>query len=81
MEGYKNLTTYILVTVICDLEEAANMLLTFCQMESYLLSKQIIALKEKFVKEGGRDESTPLFVVCPKAKALLLFCTGGRRGS
>lgn len=38
-------------------EEAANMLLTFCQMESFLLSKQIAALKEKFIKEGGFREN------------------------
>ena len=38
-------------------EEAANMMLTFCQMESYLLSRQIAALKEKFVKEGGFREN------------------------
>jgi len=40
-----------------DPEEAANMMLTFCQMESYLLSRQITALKEKFVKEGGFREN------------------------
>lgn len=40
-----------------DPEEAANMLLTFCQMESYLLTKQIAALKEKFVAEGGFREN------------------------
>lgn len=40
-----------------DPEEAANMMLTFCQMESYLLSRQIAALKEKFVKEGGFRET------------------------
>ncbi|MBI2326755.1 four helix bundle protein [Candidatus Curtissbacteria bacterium] len=40
-----------------DPEEAANMLLTFCQMESYLLSRQIEALKDKFVKEGGFREN------------------------
>lgn len=40
-----------------DPEEAANMLLTFCQMESYLLSRQIAALKEKFIKEGGFREN------------------------
>lgn len=40
-----------------DPEEAANMMLTFCQMETYLLSKQIAALKEKFVKEGGFREN------------------------
>lgn len=38
-------------------EEATNMLLTFCQMESYLLKRQIDALKEKFVKEGGFREN------------------------
>lgn len=37
-------------------EEAANLLLTFCQMETYLLSKQLAALKEKFIKEGGFRE-------------------------
>ncbi len=40
-----------------DPEEAANMLLTFCQMETYLLSRQIAALKEKFVKVGGFREN------------------------
>lgn len=40
-----------------DPEEAANMMLTFCQMESYLLTKQIAALKEKFVREGGFREN------------------------
>lgn len=38
-------------------EEAANMLLTFCQMETFLLRKQIDALTEKFVKEGGFREN------------------------
>lgn len=38
-------------------EEAANMLLTFCQMETYLLNRQIEALKNKFVKEGGFRET------------------------
>ena len=40
-----------------DPEEAANLLLTFCQMETYLLSRQIAALKEKFVAEGGFREN------------------------
>ena len=40
-----------------DPEEATNMLLTFCQMETYLLTRQIAALKEKFVKEGGFREN------------------------
>jgi four helix bundle suffix protein len=38
-------------------EEAANMILTFCQMESYLLSRQTVALKEKFVRVGGFREN------------------------
>ncbi len=37
-------------------EETANTLLTFCQMESYLLDKQIDSLKAKFIREGGRRE-------------------------
>lgn len=38
-------------------EEAANMLLTFCQLESFLLKRQIEVLKEKFVREGGFREN------------------------
>lgn len=38
-------------------EEAANLLLTFCQMEGYLLKRQIQALTEKFAKEGGFREN------------------------
>src|SRR3990167_1024247 len=40
-----------------DPEKAANMLLTFCQMATFLLKRQIEALKEKFVKEGGFREN------------------------
>ncbi|HEY5600632.1 MAG TPA: four helix bundle suffix domain-containing protein [Patescibacteria group bacterium] len=40
-----------------DPEEAANMLLTFCQMETYMLRRQIQSLTEKFVKEGGFREN------------------------
>ena len=40
-----------------DPEKAANMLLTFCQMETFLLKRQIEALKTKFVKEGGFREN------------------------
>lgn len=38
-------------------EEAANMLLTFCQMETYLLKRQIESLKRKFSQEGGFREN------------------------
>lgn len=38
-------------------EEAANFLLTLCQMETYLLTKQIKSLKEKFINEGGFREN------------------------
>lgn len=38
-------------------EEAANLLLTLCQMETFLLSRQIEALKEKFINEGGFREN------------------------
>lgn len=38
-------------------EHAANMLLTFCQMETFLLTKQIAAIEQKFIKEGGFREN------------------------
>lgn len=38
-------------------EEAANLFLTFCHMETYLLSKQIKAVEETFIKEGGYSEN------------------------
>jgi len=38
-------------------ESAANMLLTFCQMDTYLLSKLIDSLKTKFIQEGGFREN------------------------
>lgn len=38
-------------------EEAANMLLTFCQMLSFLLRKQIASLEAKFITEGGFREN------------------------
>lgn len=37
-------------------QEAANMLLTFCQMATYLLARQIESLNDKFVREGGFRE-------------------------
>lgn len=40
-----------------DPEEAANMLLTFCQMQSFLLKRQIESLKTKFIEEGGFREN------------------------
>src|SRR3989344_2429531 len=40
-----------------DPTEAANTLLTFCQMETFLLKRQIEALKEKFIREGGFREN------------------------
>lgn len=38
-------------------EEAANTLLTFCQMETFLLKRLIDSLKTKFVREGGFREN------------------------
>lgn len=49
-----------------DPQEAANMILTFCQMETFLLSKQIESLKNKFITEGGFREN--LFKKRLKAK-------------
>lgn len=37
--------------------EAANMILTFCRMEGYLLSQHIKSLEEKHAKEGGFREN------------------------
>jgi four helix bundle suffix protein len=37
-------------------EEAANLILTLSHQESFLLSKQLKSLEEKFVKEGGYTE-------------------------
>lgn len=37
--------------------EAANLLLTFCHQLTFLLSRQISALEEKFVREGGFSEN------------------------
>lgn len=38
-------------------EASTNMLLTFCQMETYLINRQIESLKKKFIKEGGFREN------------------------
>lgn len=38
-------------------EHASNLLLTFCQMETYLLKRQIECLKRKFTQEGGFREN------------------------
>lgn len=40
-----------------DPEEAANMLITFCNQQEFLLSRQIKSLEEKFVNEGGYTEN------------------------
>ncbi len=37
--------------------ESANMILTFCQMDTFLMARQLTALKEKFTKEGGFREN------------------------
>ncbi|MDO8515581.1 MAG: four helix bundle suffix domain-containing protein [bacterium] len=38
-------------------ELAGNLLIMFCQRTTYLLDKQIEALKQKFIKEGGMREN------------------------
>lgn len=40
-----------------NLENAANLLLTFCHMTTYLLDKQIASDIEKFAKTGGFSEN------------------------
>ena len=38
-------------------EDASNFLLTLCHLETYLLSKQIASLENKFIQEGGFTEN------------------------
>ncbi len=38
-------------------QDDANYLLTLCHLETYLLSKQIKATEEKFIKSGGYNEN------------------------
>lgn len=45
------------ISLPTDPEEAANLLLTFCHMETFLLSKQIKSAEDKFVSEGGYTEN------------------------
>lgn len=40
-----------------DPQQAANMLLTFCQMESFLLFRLVESLKRKHEQEGGLTEN------------------------
>lgn len=40
-----------------DAADAANLLLTLCHLETYLLDKQIKAMVAKFQKEGGFSEN------------------------
>ena len=54
--GQKSLNTPILPK---DPTMAANMLLTFCQMEGYLLKKHVISLEKKHEVEGGFRENLP----------------------
>lgn len=39
-----------------DPTQAANMLLTFCQIEGYLLARHVASLEEKHTREGGFRE-------------------------
>ncbi|MBI3384797.1 four helix bundle protein [Candidatus Gottesmanbacteria bacterium] len=38
-------------------EEAANLLLTFCHLATYLLDRQIKVAEDKFIKTGGYSEN------------------------
>ena len=46
-----------LLRLLRDPETAANLLLTLCHQETYLLDRQIKALEEKFISEGGFTEN------------------------
>ena len=54
---WKSPTSLNTPTLPNDPEKAANMLLTFCNMEGYLLKKLIDSLKQKHKKEGGLTEN------------------------
>jgi len=53
---WKSPTSLNTPTLSNDPQEAANMLLTFCNMEGYLLKKLVESLKEKHKTEGGLTE-------------------------
>lgn len=40
-----------------DPEEATNMLITFCNQQEFLLTRQITSLEQKFINEGGYTEN------------------------
>lgn len=40
----------------CDQERAANLLITLCHQESFMLQSQVKSLEEKHKKEGGYSE-------------------------
>lgn len=53
---WNSLTTLNTPILPNDPQEAANLILTFCQMEGYLLKKLVESLLEKHKKEGGLTE-------------------------
>lgn len=46
-----------LIKLFGNPQDDANFLLTLCHLEAYLLSRQIKAAEEKFIKEGGYTET------------------------
>ena len=54
---WTSLTTLNTPTLPADPTEAANMLLTLCNLEGFLLARQLLSLKEKHRREGGLTEN------------------------
>lgn len=52
---YKSYTTY--TTYLSDPESFSNLLITLSYKQSYLLTKLLQAIEEKFIREGGIRES------------------------
>ena len=56
LSSSKNIAILKTVKLPENQERAANWLLTLCHQATYLLHKQIIALEEKHIREGGFTE-------------------------
>ena len=52
---YKSYTTYMSYTK--DPESFCNLLITLCSKEGYMLDRLLVAVEQKFVKEGGFKEN------------------------
>jgi four helix bundle suffix protein len=54
-KSYKTYTTYMSYTQ--NLESYCNLMISLCYKEMYLLSRMLIGIENKFIKEGGFREN------------------------